>query len=88
MNEKVESLHQEASATSQNQVAETTIKAQNPKLAAILEENKPDQWGRGYIHLYFCCLLIFLCSTMNGEYHYRTSSWTIFLMLIKAMTAL
>jgi hypothetical protein len=68
MDEKINNVHHEDVGVSQNDVVEeTTMKVQNPKLAAILQENKPDQWGSGYIHLYLCCGLIFLCSTMNGE---------------------
>ena len=48
-------------------IADDGLRVTNPRLAAIMVSNKPDPWGPGYIHLYFCCLLVFLCSTMNGE---------------------
>ena len=27
----------------------------------------PNPWGRGHLQLYLCCLIIYLCSTMNGN---------------------
>lgn len=27
----------------------------------------PNPWGRGHIQLYLCCMIIYLCSTMNGN---------------------
>lgn len=27
----------------------------------------PNPWGRGHIQLYLSCMLIYLCSTMNGN---------------------
>ncbi|KAK2812230.1 hypothetical protein FQN50_001588 [Emmonsiellopsis sp. PD_5] len=36
------------------------------KLAAILVDSKPNQWGGGYLRMYLCCALVFLSSTMNG----------------------
>ncbi|KAK2792412.1 hypothetical protein FQN52_003347 [Onygenales sp. PD_12] len=36
------------------------------KLAAILVDSKPNQWGSGYLRMYLCCALVFLSSTMNG----------------------
>ncbi|KAF2763535.1 general substrate transporter [Pseudovirgaria hyperparasitica] len=38
----------------------------DPKLGGILIEHKTSPWSRGAIHLYTVCLLIYLCSTMNG----------------------
>lgn len=31
----------------------------------------PNPWGRGHIQLYLCCMLIYLCSTMNGKLKLR-----------------
>lgn len=39
----------------------------NPDLASILANAKPNPWGKGYLRMYLCCALIFLCSTMNGK---------------------
>jgi hypothetical protein len=36
------------------------------RLAEALLISKPDPWGSGYLRMYLCCGLIFLCSTMNG----------------------
>lgn len=38
----------------------------NVDLAAALGPNKPDTWGKGHRKLYAMCLLVYLCSTMNG----------------------
>jgi hypothetical protein len=46
---------------------ETTIQAHDANLATILQENKPNPWGKGHIRLYLICGLIYLCSTMNGK---------------------
>ncbi len=35
--------------------------------ASIMANHKPDKFGLGYLRLYVICLLIFLCSTMNGK---------------------
>lgn len=42
------------------------VEALNLDLAKALEQSRPDPWSRGYIGLYCVCLLIYLCSTMNG----------------------
>ena len=42
------------------------IKARNAEFAAAIGENKPNPWGKGYISLYCYCLVLYLCSTMNG----------------------
>lgn len=33
----------------------------------------PNPWGRGHIQLYLCCLVIYLCSTMNGNWESNPS---------------
>ena len=63
--EKDASLQHTEDARTKDIVSETTIKVQNPKLAAVLETRKPNQWGPGYLRLYAFCSLLFLCSTMN-----------------------
>ncbi|KAL5113254.1 hypothetical protein ACEQ8H_008881 [Pleosporales sp. CAS-2024a] len=35
-------------------------------LATILKDRPIKTWGRGSLHLYAVCLLVYLCSTMNG----------------------
>ena len=71
MDEKIDDLthHNEmAQEVSGKEVtADRKYSVLNPRLAAVIQENKPDPWGRGYRHLYFCCALVFLCSTMNGQ---------------------
>lgn len=42
---------------------DTTNVAEN--LTAISQP--PSPWGKGHRTLYFCCLLVYLCSTMNGN---------------------
>lgn len=42
------------------------VPTHNIDLTDLLGKNKPEIWGQGYIHLYLCCLLMYLCSTMNG----------------------
>lgn len=68
MDDKVESMHHhEAASSEQEVVAERKLSVTtNPHLEAILQTSKPNQWGSGYLQLYFICLLIFFCSTMNG----------------------
>ena len=29
-------------------------------------DGRPDPFGRGHVKLYFFCLIIYFCSTMNG----------------------
>jgi hypothetical protein len=36
--------------------------------------NKPDPWGRGHIQLYMLCVVVYLCSTMNGMSSNKTSA--------------
>lgn len=36
--------------------------------AAIMATNRPNPRGPGYIKLYLLAGMIFLCSTMNGQY--------------------
>ncbi|KAF2757649.1 general substrate transporter [Pseudovirgaria hyperparasitica] len=45
---------------------EKTVNVLDSNLAAVMQENKPNPRGKGYMRLYFCCLLVYLCSTMNG----------------------
>ena len=45
---------------------EREIKARNAEFAAAIGENKPNAWGPGYRWLYSYCLVVYLCSTMNG----------------------
>ena len=45
---------------------EKDIKAANADYAAAVTENKPNPWGKGYLTLYGYCLVLYLCSTMNG----------------------
>jgi hypothetical protein len=35
-------------------------------LSGVMQMSKPDPWSAGYLRLYGMCLLIYLCSTMNG----------------------
>ncbi|KAJ9654909.1 hypothetical protein H2198_006091 [Neophaeococcomyces mojaviensis] len=48
-------------------LTEKTIHAHNATLAAALTEDKQSPWSRGYFRLYAICLLVYLCSTMNGK---------------------
>lgn len=45
---------------------EHDIKARNADFAAAVSENRPSAWGKGYLLLYGYCLILYLCSTMNG----------------------
>jgi hypothetical protein len=47
-------------------IEEETVQAHNATLGKILQENKPNPWGKGYRRLYAICALVYLCSTMNG----------------------
>jgi hypothetical protein len=35
-------------------------------LESILKTHPVNTWGAGSLHLYAICLLVYLCSTMNG----------------------
>lgn len=62
--------HVEVGATSHlpdlSKTTEKDIKARNADFAAAISENRPNPWGRGYLALYGYCLILYLCSTMNG----------------------
>ncbi|KAL6242514.1 hypothetical protein RBB50_010654 [Rhinocladiella similis] len=45
---------------------EKEINVANVDFAAALAENPPNPWGRGHLALYGCCIIVYLCSTMNG----------------------
>lgn len=47
--------------------SKVTVTAGSATLAAALENSRPNPWGKGYIHMYAVCALIFLTSTMNGK---------------------
>lgn len=71
MDEKIENIsaHIEMAKERPGQevVMERNFSVLNPRPATVIQEHKPNPWGRGYVHLYFCCALVFLCSTMNGQ---------------------
>lgn len=50
-------------------VAEKNHSQQPEALEATFDAigGAPNPWGRGHLHLYGLCLLIYLCSTMNGK---------------------
>ena len=41
-------------------------------IAATLQDAKavPNPWAWGHIQLYLICGIVYLCSTMNGEFHH------------------
>ena len=47
--EKSASLQHDEDVLGKDILSETTVKVQNPKLAAILETHKPNPWGPGYL---------------------------------------
>lgn len=47
-------------------IQEQEVNVANADFATALEQNPPNPWGRGHIALYGCCLVVYLCSTMNG----------------------
>ena len=46
-------------------------------LKTILEQRPLSPWSRGAIRLYAICLLVYLCSTMNGMTLQRRCSFTL-----------
>ena len=60
------SAHQVESTNKPHTVREEEFQVQNATLAKVLQENKPNPRGKGYLRLYAICGLIYLCSTMNG----------------------
>ncbi|KAK7892227.1 hypothetical protein LTR67_007323 [Exophiala xenobiotica] len=47
-------------------VQEKEINVVNADFAAALADNPPSPWGKGHLALYGCCIVVYLCSTMNG----------------------
>jgi hypothetical protein len=66
----------------QEVVAERNFSVLNPQLAAVIQEHRLNLWGHGYLHLYLCCALVFLCCTMNGQP--GVSLWLVFWSLPKS----
>ena len=59
-------------------VQEKEINVVNADFAAALAENPPSPWGRGHLALYGCCIIVYLCSTMNGKVRQRfDETWLI-----------
>lgn len=44
----------------------TTENDPHTDLTTILKTRPVNTWSRGSLHLYAVCLLVYLCSTMNG----------------------
>jgi hypothetical protein len=53
--------------SSKHAVASEDMNAANADFAAALGQDPPSPWGRGHLALYGCCLIVYLCSTMNGQ---------------------
>ena len=37
-------------------------------VASLPKDSQPDPWGSGHRKLYMVCTVVYLCSTMNGQY--------------------
>jgi len=65
---KSQSDHREQITSVKHETASSTeVASHHAVLTSILETNPVKTWGRGSLHLYAICLLVYLCSTMNGE---------------------
>ncbi|EME78125.1 uncharacterized protein MYCFIDRAFT_63887 [Pseudocercospora fijiensis CIRAD86] len=58
------SEHVEGLESSSPEVTEKT--RNNDTFATVIQHSKPNPWSRGYLRLYFMCLLVYLCATMAG----------------------
>lgn len=56
---------------------EQKVEMLNPQLDGILQENKPNPWGPGYLRMYLFVGLVCFASTMNGGLiqRYGKSMW-------------
>jgi hypothetical protein len=65
--EKLHADHDEQ-VISEKRETTTSVIDSNPHAALgyILKTHPVNTWGAGSLHLYAICLLIYLCSTMNG----------------------
>jgi len=55
-----------ASTEKQENLIDITSTDHHAVLTSILKTQPVKTWGSGSLHLYAVCLLIYLCSTMNG----------------------
>lgn len=56
-------MHDEKELSEKHGESTTAIESD---LTTILKNQPINTWGRGSLHLYAVCLLVYLCSTMNG----------------------
>lgn len=56
-------MHDEKESSEKHGESTTAIESD---LTTILKNQPINTWGRGSLHLYAVCLLVYLCSTMNG----------------------
>jgi hypothetical protein len=61
--EKPHIIHEETEP-SEKQVVSSN--ASETDLTTLLKAHPVETWSRGSLHLYAVCLLVYLCSTMNG----------------------
>ncbi|KIX02965.1 uncharacterized protein Z518_06515 [Rhinocladiella mackenziei CBS 650.93] len=47
-------------------IQDKELSVANADFAAALAHDAPSAWGKGHLALYGCCIVIYLCSTMNG----------------------
>lgn len=48
-------------------VEETELEAVNASFANIMQNHKPNPWGKGHLQLYALAVICFLNSTMSGK---------------------
>lgn len=66
--EKPQSEHYECHPTEKHEaMASVEGLDRHAVLTSILKASPVNTWGHGSLHLYAICLLVYLCSTMNGE---------------------
>lgn len=66
--EKTHADHDERVSSEKHDVtASVTDSDHHVVLGAILKTHPINTWGSGSLHLYAICLLVYLCSTMNGS---------------------
>lgn len=73
--DKEHTSHTERASTRKPEVSvDTTSVDHHAVLSNILKTSPVKTWGSGSLHLYAVCLLVYLCSTMNGLSRVKSKS--------------
>jgi hypothetical protein len=65
--EKLHADHDEQVISEKRDTTTSVVDSdRHASLGSILKTHPINTWGAGSLHLYAICLLVYLCSTMNG----------------------